>query len=87
MASPRDRAGRLSATSILSCAERKPVFENTLPTLTLLAGIAGSFILVGSLPGGTSGVVIGAVLGSGLIAKLDRSVHAVPAQRTVLASR
>lgn len=43
------------------------MFKNTLKTVTLLAGLASSFILVGSLLGGRTGIVIGAVLGFGLV--------------------
>jgi heat shock protein HtpX len=43
------------------------VFKNTLKTFTLLTGFAGSFILIGSLLGGLTGLVIGAVLGFGLV--------------------
>ena len=43
------------------------MFKNTLKTFTLLAGLAGSFILVGSLLGGLTGLVIGAVFGFGLV--------------------
>lgn len=43
------------------------MFKNTLKTFTLLAGLAGSFILVGSLLGGPIGLVIGAVFGFGVV--------------------
>lgn len=43
------------------------MFKNGLKTFVLLAGLAGSFILLGSLLGGPSGIVIGAVFGFGLV--------------------
>ena len=43
------------------------MFKNTLKTFTLLAGLAGAFILLGSLLGGPTGIVIGAVFGFGLV--------------------
>jgi heat shock protein HtpX len=43
------------------------VFKNGLKTFTLLAGLAGSFILLGSMLGGPTGIVIGAVFGFGLV--------------------
>lgn len=43
------------------------MFKNGLKTVVLLAGLAGSFILLGSLLGGPRGIVIGAVFGFGLV--------------------
>lgn len=43
------------------------MFKNTVKTFVLLAGLAGFFVLVGSLLGGTAGLVIGAVFGFGLV--------------------
>ncbi len=43
------------------------MFKNTVKTFTLLAGLAGAFILMGSLLGGMTGLVIGAVFGFGLV--------------------
>ena len=43
------------------------MFKDGLKTAVLLAGLAGSFILLGSLLGGPSGIVIGAVFGFGLV--------------------
>jgi heat shock protein HtpX len=43
------------------------VYKNGLKTFTLLAGLAGFFILVGSMLGGPTGLVVGAVLGFGLV--------------------
>ncbi|MEP2580770.1 MAG: M48 family metalloprotease, partial [Roseibium sp.] len=43
------------------------MFKNTLKTVTLLAGLAGFFVFVGTLLGGVTGLVIGGVLGFGLV--------------------
>ncbi len=43
------------------------MFTNALKTFTLLAGLAGAFILLGSVLGGPTGIVIGAVFGFGLV--------------------
>ncbi len=43
------------------------MFKNGLKTFTLLAGLAGFFVLVGSMLGGPTGLVIGAVFGFGLV--------------------
>ena len=37
------------------------MFKNGLKTFTPLAGLAGSFNLLGSMPGGPTGLMIGAV--------------------------
>ncbi len=43
------------------------MFKNTAKTFTLLAGLAGTFVLLGSLLGGATGLVIGALFGFGLV--------------------
>ena len=43
------------------------MFENTLKTFTLLAGLAGFFVVVGTLLGGVAGLVIGGLFGFGLV--------------------
>ncbi len=43
------------------------MFKNSLKTFTLLAGLAGFFILIGSVLAGPTGIVIGAVFGFGLV--------------------
>lgn len=67
------------------------MFKNTVKTFTLLAGLAGAFVLVGSLLGGPAGLVIGAVFGFGLVGgsywfsdrlavRSARAVEAAPGQ-------
>ncbi len=43
------------------------MFKNTLKTFTLLAGLAGFFVLVGTLLGGVTGLMIGGLFGFGLV--------------------
>lgn len=43
------------------------MFRNTLKTAVLLAGLAGFFVLVGTLLGGPAGTVIGTLLGLALV--------------------
>lgn len=43
------------------------MFRNTLKTVVLLAGLAGFFVLVGTLLGGTTGTLIGLSLGLALV--------------------
>ena len=40
---------------------------NTIKTFTLVAGLGGFFVLVGALLAGTTGIVIGLVVGLGLV--------------------
>jgi heat shock protein HtpX len=43
------------------------VFKNSLKTFTLLAGLAGFLVVVGSILGGPTGTIIGLLLGLGLV--------------------
>lgn len=43
------------------------MFKNTVKTFTLLAGLAGFMVLVGSMLGGTTGLVIGLLFGLALV--------------------
>lgn len=43
------------------------MFRNTLKTFVLLAGLAGFFVLIGSMLGGPTGILIGGLFGFGLV--------------------